>query len=269
MGNPHPSKATPEQPEGLRDLSGKINSKAVDLLDKGFGDVPQLSVLGFNPYEQASMQKLMEAFAAPNPLTGQATNYTADVLGGRYLDPATNPALAKSAEAISGGAQRFLDANLDQLGSNFALAGGASSSALANAKKSATVSSARGVADALAALYGNAYSQERGMQQSILPQASALANEPTQRLLAALGLGGTQRQMAQGQSDIGYTNYLNNANAQAMPLQLAIQALTGMSGTYQMPEYGPSELQQNLALAFGGVQAASSAYSASKSGGKK
>lgn len=257
MGSNNSPQIQPVQVPGASGLSGDILSKATSYLDTyGGGGAPNQSVVGFNPYQTNTMGQLQQALGQPNPLTSASSSYVSDVLNGKYLNPATNPSLAASGAAVSSGAQRFLNQNLDQIGSNFGLAGGASSSAMANAKKSAVTSTAGNVSQALAGMYGGAYNQERGNQQNVLGAAQSLSQAPVQQLEQALSLGGTQQSLAQAQANLPLQNFLTQMGVSGQGLQAALQALQGYSSSFMMPQYAPSQLSQNLGMVFGGMNAA-------------
>lgn len=269
MGSTNSPQIQPTQAPGTQALSGDILHKATQFLNSSSG-MPQQSVVGFNPYQQDTMSQLQSVLGQVNPLTSSASGYVGDVLNGKYLDPSSNPALAASGAAVSSGAQRFLNQNLDQIGSNFALAGDSSSSSMANAKKSATTSVAGNVGQSLAQLYGNAYSNERGLQQNALYPAQSLSQAPAQQLMMALGLGGQQQALSQAQANMPFQNFMNAFNVNGQSLQSALQALGGINSTYYMPQYQPSQLSQNVGMAselMGGagglMKGGAAAYSAS------
>lgn len=239
-------------PPEVAGLARSVMGKAQGYLDKGFGPMPELRTLGFNPYETATIQKLKDAFSSTPALTARGASYVEDVLGGKFLNP-DNPILSRYADAVSSGASRFLAKNADELASNFALAGGASSSALANAKMRAAVDSSQRVGEILSSMYANAYESERQRQQAALPLVEYFSNEPVQRLLQALQLGGTERSLAQTQQKDEYTNFVNRRENEILPLRLALSALQGIP--LEKPTYGPSEMEQNLSLLFQGMNA--------------
>lgn len=266
MGNSQSDKINPVQAPELQGLSGDILSHATSFLNNSSGAIPQQTVVGYNPYQQNTMSQLQSALGTQNPIMGSASNYVGDVLNGKYLDPSTNPALAASGAAASSGAQRLLNQNLDQIGANFALAGGSSSSAMANAKKSAVTATAGNLGQTLANLYGGAYQNERGNQNSALWQAPGISQAPVNQLMMALGLGGQQQAQSQAMANLPLQNFLTQMGIQGQGLSGALGALQGVGSTFMMPQYAPSELSQNLGLAFQGANSAGNLIGALRGG---
>jgi hypothetical protein len=275
MGNPQSPKLQSEIPEGARGLADRVRDESISLLNPDYyeskvGKTPDRSVLGYSPYEAQTSDLLRKALAGPvqqSYLSPEATKHLSDVLGGKFLTP-DNPALTGVADAVKSQTDRYLAGKLDEIGSSYQIAGGGGGSAAAGAKSRATVDATQRLSETLASLYGGAYESERGRQAQLLPYGLTVTDNPVQRLLQALALGGQERGLAQQQQDVTIENFLRRREGALTPLQLAMQALQSYTGALQRPQYGPSELEQNLGLGFQGANTIANLVSAFKGVGK-
>ena len=125
--------------------------------------------------------------AAPGAL-GDASKYSADVLSGQYLDPASNPYLRGTydvaARAIT---DNYNQAVLPGIESRFARAGQSQSSQYLGARSNSQNQLARSLGETATQLYGGAYAQERGLQDSASRFAPTLAGAISEDALSRSG----------------------------------------------------------------------------------
>lgn len=148
-------------------------------------------------------QYLTGMASGPKPGIGPQTDYgqaglLRDTIGGKFLDPETNPYLKKTFDMAAGRVQSAVD-------SQFAGGGRMGSGAQAAAANA-------GYGDLATKIYGGAYDMERGIQNDALKTALGYNVADTQRDVSAgnLALAGNR----QGMDAVGaYTN-LNNAALQ-------------------------------------------------------
>lgn len=109
-------------------------------------------------------------------------------LSGARLNPATNPYLAKTGEAITRTSQEALDRALGSVGRNAQgqgmLLSGATSKIMGDTARRST----QDVADRLTNLFGQNFAQERGLMANAAPQAVATSQLDLQQLLSFLQL---------------------------------------------------------------------------------
>jgi hypothetical protein len=108
------------------------------------------------PYIDAHLQTLPDTYGAMknNPLIGQAQQYTSDVLGGNYLDPALNPYLQKYAQGAAGNVASQFNTMMGRAGRGNLTGGDAQQSLAA------------GMMSAIAPIYAQQYNIERGYQDT-------------------------------------------------------------------------------------------------------
>ena len=121
-------------------------------------------------------------------LRTSATDQFTKTLNGDYLDPATNPNLAKSADAIQTNASQAFDRALNRVNQGGAANGTLLSSKVGQIQADTARKSAADVANSVTNLYGNAYSQERGLQAGAAGQATNASQVDMSQLLNFLNL---------------------------------------------------------------------------------
>ena len=117
----------------------------------------------FSPETQAALGTQTDRAVQGNPLLGQAQDYTGDVLGGQYLDPASNPFFQGTMDSIISAIRPGVD-------SMFAGGGRAGSPAHAEAL-------GRGVSRGAMPYFANEYGRERGIMEGAANRAPGLARE--------------------------------------------------------------------------------------------
>ncbi len=135
-----------------------------DVLNRPLDYFPDPTVIPFSPETETALGAQTGRAFAGSPLLEGAQGYTGDVLGGKFLDPASNPALAGLSDAV-------LSVVQPQVAGNFARAGRTGGSPLAQE------SLGRGVARGMAPFLFNEYGRERGIMESAAARAPGLARE--------------------------------------------------------------------------------------------
>jgi len=116
------------------------------------------------PYIDAHLQTLPDTYGAMknNPLIGQAQQYTSDVLGGNFLDPANNPYLSKYVQGAVGDVTNQFQTMMSRAGRGN-LSGG-----------DAQINLGKGMMGAAAPIYAQQYNIERGYQDAASRAAPAM-----------------------------------------------------------------------------------------------
>ncbi|NIN69828.1 MAG: hypothetical protein GTO63_35135 [Anaerolineae bacterium] len=179
------------------------------------------------------------------PVT-QASPFLSSLFTGAAADPAQNPVLQSQIDALTQASQQAFAPQLDEAAALFAGAGASGGSAEANARARMALGATQNLNQAIASLlFGT---QQATQQQALqgIPLALALQQDPISRLQTSLGLSGAERTLAQAQQDVGLENALRQVELRQIPFRLAVSALQGVP--LAMPQFGPSPLQENLAL---------------------
>jgi len=169
---------------------GSSSSSQTNLLNK---NKPATKLLG-NQF-MGLMNQWTGAGGTANPLSTAGTGEISKELSSQYLDPSSNPYLAKEGNIITSTAG-------EQFGRNLAAVNGAANNAgaLLSAKNAVAQgnverSSNQDVTNALTQLYGQNYQNERAVQTAAAPKAIAQGNESMTlamqiaSLLAGSGMG--------------------------------------------------------------------------------
>lgn len=147
---------------------------------------------------------------------GPTSSYLSDVVGGKYLDPASNPYLRSSFDLASRAVtDNYRDAVLPALESRFARAGQAYSGQYEAARGRADQNLSRSLSDLGTQIYGGAYESERGRQQQAAP---LLAADQMDRLDLQRGVGAERQAYQQSLLDdlIARFDFAQNEPAQRL-----------------------------------------------------
>ncbi len=250
MGSTQPSKAEADVPGIAQPLSQELLTQALNLFAAP-PTVPERQILGFSPQEQADISGLRGQLGVTAPSVQAAGPFLQSLFTGAAADPTQNPVLQAQINALTQASQQAFAPQLDIISSQFAGAGVPTGSAAATAATRAGLASQQNLQQTIASLLFGTQQATQQLGVQALPQALALQQDPLQRLQASLQLGGFERGLAQSQQDVGIENAIRQLQFTQFPFQIAAGALGALPlGT---PQFGPSPLQQNLALAKGGI----------------
>lgn len=186
------------------------------------------NAINANPMQRSAPGLYAGAAGSAKDLGGKVGGYASDVLGGKYLDPATNQFLTSNLDVLNNEEQRTFSNYDKAIGSRRT---GSGAYQLDNASKTASdapdifgISSA--YADAKSKLLGGAYQTERGFQQGAAPIATS-----------AQGLYNQTPELTQAGGDYSYgldiadrNEALGAEGSQANQLLAIAQALSGGAG---------------------------------------
>lgn len=195
--------------------------------------------LTMTPEQTAGLGKINAwAMGAPTPLENGATDMLTRTMQGQYLDPAQNPFLQKTTDALMENMSKAIGQNSQDLGDVFSKMGVTYRGPAEQKMRTAALSD---FSNAMTGLYGNAYNQERGNMMSAAPQAMSWANLPGEKGQALLSAGGTANDIASGNRTFNYNDYLNTLgnqqNAFMLPWQLQNQLMSSMPLAYPQQTY--------------------------------
>ena len=163
---------------------------------------PGSTVAGRDPWTRQGEQMAYDRAMSGNTVAGYSAQNAADTLQGKYLDPDSNPWLAKTFGRAAGDVTRnFNRAVLPGMESRFASSGRLGS----GAHRGAVGETGRMLAGELGRLgesiYGGNYQQERGRQMATQQMAPQLAGMDYYGAQALQGLGGQRQQHQQSLLD--------------------------------------------------------------------
>lgn len=124
---------------------------------------------------QGKIPGLSSNFEGWNPTVGQSRDYYGDVLGGKYLDPASNPGLSSVLDRVRGDVS-------DEVNSQFSLGGRYGSGAHTGVLTDRLADAEGNI------LYGN-YNQERERQDAAAGEVNQVQGQSLASLLQAAGVG--------------------------------------------------------------------------------
>lgn len=164
-----------DPPEWLKPFQIEIGQRASELSKTPLQFYPGQTYAGLSPETEAALQMQTQRALAGSPVTQAMQAELTRTLGGQYLDPTTNPAFQKGAQAIQ-----------SQVGSMFAGAGRYGSGAMANQAR-----------EALTDLAAKTYDAERQRQiQGMLFAPTAAAQDYADAAKLA-EVGGVREDLAQ------------------------------------------------------------------------
>ena len=163
---------------------------------------PGQTVAGFAP-EQSLAQELTTSRALMgSPVQKAGQDVSLATLTGQYMDPASNPWLAKTfEEAATGATKKFGEATLPQLRSGALAQGAFGGSRLGIAEGMASQALADELGSIATGIYGPAYQQERGLQQQAMMAAPQLAEAEYSDIGKLAGVGEEKQTMEQALID--------------------------------------------------------------------
>ena len=176
-----------------------VPSWAMPYYQQNVQNAQNLMNQGFNSTQQQAFGNINN-LAQNDPYSANTQKLTNDTLSGQYLDPTTNPYLAKTASAMG---QQMADAYARGTGAQtmaqFQKNGAYGGSAMQETQAANNQAFGNSLGNAMNSLYGGNYSQERSNQLNTLNNTPAL----TQNLYT-----GANNQLAIGnqQQNLGYQN---------------------------------------------------------------
>lgn len=153
----------------------KPYAKAAAGTVQGVFDANQGSLQGLTDTVQGTVPGLSNNFEGWNPSVGQSQDYYGDVLGGKFLDPSSNPGL----ESVLG---RMRGDVSDEVNSQFSMGGRYGSGAHTGVLTDRLADAEGNI------LYGN-YNAERSRQDAAAGAAPQAQNQSLAALLQAAGVG--------------------------------------------------------------------------------
>lgn len=243
MGGGQPSNVTQtnvqQLPAWLNNANTFGSQQAQTLYNTGGpGYYPGNTVAPFSPMQEQYFSGVENLAQNNLPSINAAQNYTTDVLGGKYLDPASNPYLQSTFQHAANAVQ-------NQIGSEFEGSG---------RNPQASIAAQEDQMNNLAnQIYGGAYNTGIQQMQGALQESPAVAQESLVGL-NALGSAGAQLQQ-QTSNMINANQNLYNYYSQLPYTNLAnymdqVNSLAhGATSSSTQPFYGPSR----TATALGGA----------------
>lgn len=235
----------------------------LDLINRGSNlskapyPFPDFQVAGLNPYEQMGIgNQFGTAAGLQGQVAGPAERNLSATLGGKYLDPSTNPWLQKTygaaADAVT---NQYQFATAPSEMSTAALTGAFGGSGDATARLENQFGLGRNLSDLASNIYGQNYQNERQNQLSALQSLGGIESGILAPSQAELQAGGFQQAQQQAQNNAAYQNQYNRANYPYQQLSFLAQILGAIPGgvsTSKGPDPNASSLGQNL-LGLGSI----------------
>jgi len=163
---------------------------------------PGETVSGFTPEQQAAQQATTFRSLEGSPLLGSAQQENLKTTGGQYLDPNTNPWLAKTYEQAARDVTKTFGTVTAPMITKEAGAAGAWGGAREGVAKGTALSGfSQNLADLATKIYAPAYETERGRQQAAVAQAPALAEADYSDISKLAAVGQEKQAMEQARID--------------------------------------------------------------------
>ncbi len=155
------------------------------------------TVAGFDPASQRAFHNVEQRATMGSPLNQAAQGHAQSTIEGQYLDPDSNPWLARTGETAARGMTRNYYGAVNALGSQMEASGRTGSGAHATGANVNDENFATGLGDMYANLYGGAYDQERGRMMGATQMAPALAETDYRDQTALRNVGQQREQQSQ------------------------------------------------------------------------
>jgi hypothetical protein len=233
--------AKSEPPDYVKPYAIDFMNNAAQLANQSGGQYQGQRIADLNGYQTAGMDATAQRAIQGNGAMNAGNQYLQDTISGKYLSPDSNPYLAQMGNTVANDVQTRM-------------AGMARGSGSGMTNSGWQESTARGLGDALGNLYGNAYSQERGMQNSAVGMAPTYAANDYTDTRALTGVGDAYRQYNQDLLNQGYQDWQSAMNAPYSQLDLMGNAIrTSMGGGGTSTSTGPNPYQASpMANMLGG-----------------
>lgn len=190
------------------------------------------SVEPFSQAQQQGLEGMIRQAGQPQELTGATSNLAMDTIGGKYLDPSTNPYLKSTYDqAAKGVTDQYQTAIAPGLNAEAMRAGAMGGSAYNQAQMQNQYGLGQNLSSLANDVYGGNYQAERGRQMqagSFLPQLLQAQYDPFERMI---GAGGMQQEQGQLGRDTSFQNALRQTQ---FPLEM-LDAFGGALGAARGP----------------------------------
>lgn len=221
---------------------------------------PLRSILDFTDLENLGRQnELAYVTSGFGPLSQLTDTFAFDTLSGKYLNPDSNPYLAKTYDrAARGVTQQYRDAVAPSRAAEAARAGAFGGTAHANAELMDEYSLNRQLSDLANSIYGENYARERDRQLAIEQFMPTLMGFGEQRRLNRIdrlkALGADERQLRQAMADVDYENALTRYEYPIKALQ-QLGALFGIGtgNATSQTSIVPNPNAPNAGALYGGL----------------
>ena len=192
------------------------------------GGDPSTFAVGPTDLENTLLQRIGQLSSGGSALRQQATGQLSDVIGGQFLDPASNPFLQATINAATRPLlEQFQDVTLPRLQGDFTAAGQRTQPGSSSAFDRAAALAQRGLASAVgevaSGIAGQNFQQERGRQQEAVTQATQISQQDIQNTIEGLRAAALPRLIEQFGVDQGLAQFNER-------LQTILQAIAGASG---------------------------------------
>lgn len=195
-----------------------------------------------SPQQTMGLDQIQSWAMNPSGLENSGTDLLNKTLQGQFLDPASNPYLQKSADAMSANMSKAIGANSQDLSDVFSKMGVSYRGPAEQKMRTAALSD---FANSMTGMYGNAYNSERGNQMNALGQAQSWANMPGQRGAALMSAGAVPTALDQQNNQNMYNAWSNMANNQMGAFNNAASANQNAFNNYQGAQSGQQTFDYN------------------------
>lgn len=180
----------------------QLFARAEQLYGQGpYQNYPGQSVATFDPATQRALGMVERRAEMGDPTVRAAAGEVGRTLGGKYLNPASNPWLARYADIGQRNISRGYYDTVNALGSRLEAAGRTGSGVHANLQGRADEALATGLGDFNAQLYGGAYDAERGRMANAVGAALPLSEAAYRDANAMRAVGGQREAQTQREID--------------------------------------------------------------------
>lgn len=233
--------------------------RATGLSNKPYEAYTGQTVAGQNPYQTQAISSIANRAATGSPVQQAGQGVAYDTLTGQYLDPASNPWLAKTyGMAARDLSQNYANTVAPNINSSFSLAGRYGSGAHQNAMNMANQTLGQELGDLGTSIYGGAYGQERQNMMNTMMGSPQLAASDYADYQQMLGAGDIVQNQQQNELTDLYNRWAQQQQYPYSQLDVignALRTTMGAGGKTSVygPETNPAGQLAGLALAGAGL----------------
>lgn len=226
------TKTVAEPPAETKPYLTPYLNRASELANAPYQEYGGKQVASLNADQGQAFDMVRQRATQGSPVSANANWNATNTLGGKYLDPASNPWLSKTYDAAAGDMTRnYSQAVVPGINSTFSLNGrygsGAHKEAFADAGR--TLNS--GLSNLGNQIYGQNYQQERSNQMNVLGMSPQLASADYADAQALVGAGDAQRAFQQENLTSDYNKWLLAQQAPYQNLDVLGNAISTTLGS--------------------------------------
>ena len=243
------SKTTTELPEWARPYSQQLLQRGADLSQNPMAVYQGQRTANLNGAQQQGMGMIQSRAQNGSAIVNAGQQNLQDTLGGKYMQPGSNPYLSSAIDQASQDVTRNYNGAVNANDANFARSGAFGGSAWQQAQQGAQHELANGLGNVSTQMNMQNYGQERQNQIGAQNTALAYGQQPYQDAAQLMGAGATQYGYDQQKLTDQMALFNENAAAPYKSLDVlgnTIRGAVGGGGTVTSTAPGANPLAQGV-----------------------